>query len=221
MGESGKEAEKRMSIKSSGAKKESQPRKELIVKIGAWVAVVSGVVGLAVTARQFIGEHNSVPLQQYYATLSDDCLNDFFKTGLIDGPGGAQIPAEYVRSIGFGDVVRTSIREISQGKPRTIDEATFLVLKNVSPEEAKEVNFFGQDIVGSETHFMSGSVMAICVRYASTTGEKKKIEPTAYEFVPEQGSRKRITIESYDENKTRQASASKSCSMLGYPPKKD
>jgi hypothetical protein len=210
-----------MSVKTSKPNTQSRSRKKLIAKITAYIALISAIAGLIATARKYIREYNYVPVQQYYATLKGDCLNSFLRTGEIDAPGGSQVAPEYVTTMGFGDAVRTSIDEISSAnKPRTIDEATFLVLKNVSSDEAKEIRLFGTDHIGTLTHFTSGSTVAICVRYASTTGQKETLELSTYEFVPERGSAKRVTIDPYDEKKVRQASAAKSCEILGYPPTK-
>ena len=208
-----------MSLKASKANTRTHSSKKLITQIGVYVALISGIAGLVATARKYIREYNYVPLQQYYATLSGDCLNSFIRTGLIDAPGGSQVSAEFVTSMGFGDSVRTSVNEITQAnKPRTIDQATFLILKNVSSDEAREIRLFGQNLIGSEKHFMPSSTMAICVRYASMTGQRNTVNVDAYEFVPERGSVRRVQIDPYDENKSRQVSAAKSCTVLGYPP---
>jgi hypothetical protein len=191
---------------------------KLVAKISIWVAALAGVLGLVVTVSQFVQKRNELPLQQYYATLSDDCLKTFFKDGLIESPDGKPISAQDVPSVGFSNAVRASIDAISEGKPRTINVATFLVLKNVSSVEAKEIVLSGPVALGSATHILPGTAIAICVRYASMTGEKQQIDLSTYKFVPERGSSNSAEIDSYAQVKARPAHDSRSCTVLGSPP---
>ena len=209
-----------MSVKSQKPHQAGSSLPKLVAKISAWVALVAGIIGLAAKVSQIIQKHNEVPLQQYYATLSGDCLKTYIDDGLIDSPDpdGKKLSARPVASVGFDSAVRASFKAIAEGKPRTIDESTFLVLKNVSRNEAKEIVVSGPEASGSATHIPPGAAIAISLRYASMTGENRHINLSKYEFVPERGGSKSVDIDLYDQSVARQVSPSNSCSVLGYVP---